>query len=128
MPFPVVTSDSGTCRARAPLWELWIRDRTQPPLIWCPYFGKSSGTCSATQPKRKSANLEKDRVEVLAKTPKPFEDHCPRMITPWPGQFQRLFSLCWIDAGQATRDSQKRPASHILLSTFVFYTTSAGGE
>ena len=37
------------------------------------------------EPRRKRSNLEKDHLEVLAMTLKPFEEPCPRMQTPWPG-------------------------------------------
>ena len=45
----------------------------------------------ANESERRQLSI-KDRLEVLALRRKPFEEPCPRMQTPWPGQFQR-FSL-----------------------------------
>ena len=44
---------------------------------------------------RKSLNLRKDHLEVVATNAKPFEEPCPRMTTPWPGLISELFSLLY---------------------------------
>jgi hypothetical protein len=55
------------------------------------------------------------------KTLKPFEEPCPRMRTPWPGQFQ-VFTCVYFDAGSATRVAQYyiRLATH--CSRLIVYT------
>lgn len=123
--------DSGTLKdsnARLPL-ELWAEIHSAP----------AHGTRQ-----RKSSNLRKDHLEVVATNAKPFEELCPRIKTPWPGLISELVSLLnnldaietkrirnsnpqlnvienflcctTFDAGP-TREFQKCPASHAMLST-----------
>ena len=64
--------------------------------------------------------LEKDQLEVLAVTLKPFEELYPRMKTPWPGSIRCQLYLLMPDA---PRELQKiaRLATH--CSRLSFYTT-----
>jgi len=60
------------------------------------------------QPKRKSANLIKDLVEVLATNAKTLRGSLSPNETPWPGLISG-FTCFLFDAGRATRDSDKTP-------------------
>jgi hypothetical protein len=60
------------------------------------------------QPKRKSANLIKDLVKVLATNAKTLRGSLSPNETPWPGLISG-FTCFLFDAGRATRDSDKTP-------------------
>ena len=52
----------------------------------------------------------KDHLEVFAIYAQPFEDHCPRMQTPWPGSF--LSGCFCLDARTEAKDSTSRPQTN----------------
>lgn len=69
------------------------------------------------------SKLRKDRLEVLAKTHKPFEELCPRIEAPWP---RRNFSgftfwVCLLLTRCRTRYERfnKCPASHTALDGLI---------
>jgi hypothetical protein len=67
------------------MWSFLGGDRTGLPPIWIASWRSLKAEVSC---------LEKDLLEVLAKTRKPFEDHCPRMQIPWPGSISEVLMLC----------------------------------
>ena len=55
------------------------------PLLLGPSFARLGGQeCPRHTRRRKSLNLRKDHLEVVATNAKPFEEPCPRMTAPWP--------------------------------------------
>ena len=101
--------DSGTLKdsnARLPL-ELWAEIH--------------SARAHATR-QRKSSNLRKDHLEVVATNAKPFEEPCPRIETPWPGLISELFSLLNnLDAGETKKDSKFEPATKFSREFSLLY-------
>jgi hypothetical protein len=72
-----------TCFAQAgklytSLWSLHLeRDRTRLPLLG--KHAPEKGQAFSARAEAEAVHLEKDRLEVLAKKAKPFEDPCPRI-------------------------------------------------
>jgi len=99
-----------------PLWFVDLPPRTQTytnedrELFYAQQNAASA--CEAApfrhQPKRKSANLIKDLVEVLATNAKTLRGSLSPNETPWPGLISG-FTCFSFDAGRATRDSDKTP-------------------
>ena len=89
----------------------WARAKENRELFYAQQNAASA--CEAApfrhQPKRKSANLIKDLVEVLAKNAKTLRGSLSPNETPWPGLISG-FTCFLFDAGRATRDSNKTPS------------------
>ena len=88
----------------------WARAKRDRELFYAQQNAASA--CEAApfrhQPKRKSTNLIKDLVEVLAKNAKTLRGSLSPNETPWPGLISG-FTCFSFDAGRATRDSDKTP-------------------
>ena len=101
--------DSGTLKdsnARLPL-ELWAEIHSAP----------AHGTRQ-----RKSSNLRKDHLEVVATNAKPFEEPCPRIKTPWPGLISELLSLLTVfRCCQNQKDSNIESATKFLREFSLLY-------
>src|ERR1700756_4167610 len=60
--------------------------RTRLPL--------SCGSAYSALAEAEVSHQRKILWRFLRKTPKPFEDRCPRMQTPWPGSISEVLMLC----------------------------------
>jgi hypothetical protein len=110
-------SQSGSVTKRPNLGscsELQARNETQPSARKFSHLVDTSQGGSWQLEKRSLGGS-------CEKTLKPFEEPCPRMRTPWPGQFQ-VFTCVYFDAGSATRVAQYyvRLATH--CSRLIVYT------
>jgi len=101
--------DSGTLKdsnARLPL-ELWAEIHS----------ARAHGTRQ-----RKSSNLRKDHLEVVATNAKPFEELCPRIKTPWPGLISELVSLLNnLDAVETKRIRNSNPQLNVSREFSLLY-------
>jgi hypothetical protein len=82
------------------------------------------------KPKQGGRLLVKKRSfwRFLRKPLKPFEDRCPRIEAPWPRLISGVSTCQPIDAGRATRDSDKTPGLPQLLSTVHLLYHQSGWE
>jgi len=96
-----------------------IDSKTHPPLEGCRQIRR--------RPKRKSLNLKKDHLQVLALALNPSRNLVPESKPRGRGQFQSNFSAslfrCWVHA----RDSKNaQPAT--VRSRFIFYTIGPAAD
>lgn len=118
-PFTQVTALDPVERARRPSshqTRSFLGRQNAAPALRCPPLWRSL--------KAEVSCLRKDLLEVLAKTPKPFEDHCPRMQTPWPGSISEVLMLCCNRCRMAHERFTNPAATH--CSRLIFYSTDRG--